>query len=171
MKSNGDVKSLFRVKYHKKVIEFVCSRIANGMTMTKICRDFFGKSPLIPEHTRTIHRWIAQYPEFKEKYQEAMRVKYLTLHDHIIDLTDEEPADTGDFKRDQTMSRHKETKIRTLLALSGQLASKYVPELKDQKQDLTLSAPVIKILNYYQQAELPTPAATFSIEDEKGEVE
>lgn len=138
------------VRYTKKVIKFVCDKISDGLTLSGICRRYHGRSPLIPEERRTLYRWMDRHPDFKEAYLKAKGIQHLVWQDDIKDLADEEAPDTGDAKRDHAVMRQREFKARTMLALSGQLASKYAPELKEKKETGNqIAIEGIQVVNYY----------------------
>jgi transposase-like protein len=66
--------------YTREAAEAICSRIANGESMTSIARD-----PALPSY-ETIYRWIAAHDEFEDLYVTARQVQADYLFDEARDV-------------------------------------------------------------------------------------
>jgi hypothetical protein len=66
----------------------ICSRLAQGEPLTKICRD--EDKP----HVSTVYRWIAALPDFRDMYARAREDQADTLADEIIAISDDGGNDT-----------------------------------------------------------------------------
>lgn len=71
--------------YTPKLRDEICSRLAEGMSLRKIC-----KSEDMPT-TGTVCRWIAEDSEFSEQYAKAREAQAETMADEILDIADEVP--------------------------------------------------------------------------------
>lgn len=78
-------------KYNKKLAQQICSRIANGQTLTSICKD--KKYPA----RGTVMRWLFEESvfrdEFRDLYARARESMAEVLADEIIDISDDDSED------------------------------------------------------------------------------
>lgn len=72
--------------YTDELAAQICTRIAEGEGLVKICRD-----PALPA-VSTVYRWIATIPAFKELYELARQDQADTLADEILEIADEAPV-------------------------------------------------------------------------------
>lgn len=73
-----------KFKYNTTYANFICMKIAEGMSMKSIC-DLPGMPPV-----STIARWKSENPAFVEWINQAKRMRAELVHDEIWDSRDEE---------------------------------------------------------------------------------
>lgn len=66
----------------------ICSRLAAGEALSKICRD--ERMPALS----TIYVWMSKHPEFAEMYARAREDQADTLADEILEIADDGRNDT-----------------------------------------------------------------------------
>lgn len=74
--------------YSPEIAETICSRLANGEPLVKICED--EDSP----HVATVYRWLAADEAFRDMYARAREDQADTLADEIIQIADDGANDT-----------------------------------------------------------------------------
>ncbi len=72
--------------YSDEVVGVICSRLAAGEPLVKMCRD-----EGMP-HVATVYRWLAAHEGFRDMYARAREDQADTLADQIIDIADQDPA-------------------------------------------------------------------------------
>src|SRR5438132_622777 len=71
--------SLFKTS----VADVICRRLADGETLRAICSN-----PAMPAKA-TVMRWLAQHPEFRDRYARAREVQADVLAEEVIDIADD----------------------------------------------------------------------------------
>lgn len=71
--------------YTLDLAAIICSRLAAGEPLVKICRDEDMPS------TTTVYRWLAADEAFRDMYARAREDQADTLADQIVDIADEYP--------------------------------------------------------------------------------
>ena len=66
------------LEYNAELALQICMRIAQGETLTDICRD-----KLMPTYT-AVMKWRVTFPEFEEAYENARRISAFALEDEAI---------------------------------------------------------------------------------------
>jgi hypothetical protein len=79
--------------YTDEIAATICSRIATGEPLVRICRD-----ESMPG-TTTVYRWLSEKEEFRDIYARARDDQADTLADEIIDLSDEQMEDATAVNR------------------------------------------------------------------------
>lgn len=74
-------------EYSEDMAIDICSRLASGEPLVRICRD-----ESMP-HVSTVYRWIAANDTFRDMYARAREDQADTLADEIIDISDESRLD------------------------------------------------------------------------------
>lgn len=75
-------------KYTKALSESICSRIAGGESLVRIC-----KSPNMPNRV-TVLRWIASDEDFCNRYARAREAQADCLFEEILEIADNGSNDT-----------------------------------------------------------------------------
>ena len=70
-------------RYTVKMAQMICARIAEGESLSAICRD-----PKMPCMT-TVMNWLCAKPDFRERYARARELQADTLFDQILAISDE----------------------------------------------------------------------------------
>ena len=71
--------------YSQELIEEFCGLIVNGMTMDRACKE--ARMP----SKRTIQNWLKKYPEFRRKFEDAVRFRNQLWMDECVDIADNAP--------------------------------------------------------------------------------
>lgn len=74
--------------YNQEIVDAICAAIASGASVNKIC-----ESSEMPAQS-TVFAWLAKYPEFTEKYAQAIEKRSVVHAEEIIDIADD---GTNDF--------------------------------------------------------------------------
>lgn len=74
--------------YSEDLSAEICSRLASGEPLVKICRD-----EGMP-HVATVYRWLAAHETFRDMYARAREDQADTLADEIIAISDDGSNDT-----------------------------------------------------------------------------
>ena len=69
--------------YSEQIADTICERIAGGESLIAICRD-----ASMPGQS-TVFAWLAQRPEFQEKYARAREAQADAIFDEILDIADD----------------------------------------------------------------------------------
>lgn len=157
------------VKLSKAIVSFLCDKIEDGITISKICKEY-KHHELVPEE-KTIYRWKKKYPEFKVALNEAYQTFFYKKMDELEDLSEEykqieeELAVLSDaagkdrvhfnkFKAALMSSKdHRDNvkmRIDTLKFILGKLAPKLVTELADQSKQIVAPTSIV-VVNYKDQ--------------------
>lgn len=126
-------------KYTKKLAIEICSRIANGESLRKICLD-----ENMPDRV-SIWKWLEKYPDFLNQYTRAREAQADALFDdmlHIADTVDiGTTTDTSiDGKKrvnESDMLAHRRLQIDTRKWMAGKLRPKKYGEIKSVEADET----------------------------------
>lgn len=114
--------------YNLDIVNEICSRIADGMSLKTICKD-----PKMPDKA-TFYRWMDQYPELCDKYARAKEDSADALVDEMLYLADESnDVIVGDDKSDSARVNAKKLQVETRKWIS----SKLKPKKYGEKLDLT----------------------------------
>lgn len=73
-------------KYTPELADRICEELATGRALTRICKE----EDWCPDEA-TVFRWLARYPEFREKYAEARQLGAERRAVEILAIADEEP--------------------------------------------------------------------------------
>lgn len=153
--------------YNQGRANFICDKIADGWTLSKLCKEYSGTELPIE---KTIYRWKDKYPEFREQLALAYQTHIYKQMDELRDLSEEllnaeEPTEEEIFgdctvregieklKLHASMKKERRDNIKIRIdaikfSLSH-LAPKLVPELKDQaKVQVGVSIPIINVISY-----------------------
>lgn len=87
--------------FTQHVADVICTRIAEGDSLRKICED-----EDMPDRV-TIYRWLAAYPEFCNQYTRAREDQADTLADEIIAIADEQPEVIAVTNKNGELIEHK----------------------------------------------------------------
>lgn len=71
-------------KYDPKLVLEILERVADGETLTNICKAVPGMP-----HPQTLRRWMVQYPEFGKAYGVAIQASATSLEDEALDAARE----------------------------------------------------------------------------------
>lgn len=90
------------VRYSPRIVEIICREMAQGTTLEDVC-----KRSGFPT-TRSVRRWVRQYPEFHEKYRAAQMLGWEFKLDEIVNIA---RSNGKDFVRneDGVYARDEET--------------------------------------------------------------
>lgn len=86
-----------QTEYNPLVLQLLCQRIAEGGSLTKICKDSD-----MPTYT-TLAKWRLKYPEVREMLEQAYVDRADTLRDNALDAAlaaDEDNVDSQKLKHD-----------------------------------------------------------------------
>jgi hypothetical protein len=72
----------------------ICRQIAEGKTLTAICREGQEADPTFPSRGLVVD-WTLRYPEFAQEYNLARRKQLFAYVDEIIDIADNTPVIPG----------------------------------------------------------------------------
>ena len=72
------------VKYTKQVFDAICERIADGISLNKVCSQ-----ENMPKKI-TFYEWLRLYPELSTQYTHAKQDRADTYADELIDIADTE---------------------------------------------------------------------------------
>lgn len=157
--------------YNQGRANFICDKIADGWTLSKLCKEYSGTELPIE---KTIYRWKDKYPEFREQLALAYQTHIYKQMDELRDLSEEllnmpEPSPEEIFtdedgevdlkggvaklkmRAGMIKERRDNIKIRidAIKFSLSHLAPKLVPELKDQaKVQVGVVLPQINIISY-----------------------
>ncbi len=117
-------------KYTKELGADLCSELAQGKSLRKVCKS--AKFPSV----KTIFNWIRDYPEFLQQYEKAKEESSDFLVEEMLDIADQ--------------SDKKESPQRSRLRVDTRkwAASKLKPKKYGERLDLTsggekLPAPIL----------------------------
>ena len=71
-----------RVAYAPEIVDRICSEIANGKSLRTIC-NMDG----MPDK-RKVFEWVSKYPDFKAKYDVAIRERAHAYVEEMMDIAD-----------------------------------------------------------------------------------
>jgi hypothetical protein len=120
------------LKYSQKLAEYVLSRVEQGKTIKSICQEYNDSikegEPTLKENS--IHKWKRDHPEFKKLHKIAYDSCIEYLCDYMMWLSQQPPADTGDYKRDAALLNQRKLEIDTLKFTLAKLnASRFKQEI------------------------------------------
>ncbi|WP_304333870.1 hypothetical protein [Conchiformibius steedae] len=72
-------------KYSPELAEYICSQIANGMSLRQVCAD-----DAMPDK-KTVMRWLAAHTEFCHQYAYAREMQQEYFCSRIIEIADSVP--------------------------------------------------------------------------------
>lgn len=69
--------------YNEQTVSIICLRLAEGESLNEICRsdDMPAKG--------TVFRWLAQHPEFQDRYARAREVQADAIFEEILEIADD----------------------------------------------------------------------------------
>lgn len=76
-------------EYCPAVAELICARLADGETLTRICR-----TRGMPAR-QTVHRWRMRNPAFDDQYMRAREIGMEAMSDDMLAIADDDTLDTG----------------------------------------------------------------------------
>lgn len=135
----------FILKYSKGMVDFVCDKIEEGMTLKEVCEKYKGQVP----DEKTLYRWKKKYPEFKEALGEAYHTFFFKLIDEMKYLADQE-LDENMTPAEKTLElKQRDQKIKANQFLLQKIAPLFVQEL-EKKSDpaVNFNIPSIQIVSY-----------------------
>lgn len=127
----------------------ICSRIAAGESLVKICRD--SKMP----GRSTVMHWILSDNEFRDKYARAKEICAEVFADEIIEIADDGTNDTyvddnGNDKIDYDVIARSKLRVDARKWAASKLApKKYGEKLQQEitgKDGAPLAAPVTQVM-------------------------
>ena len=121
-------------KYTDKLAAAICTRLAEGESLRKICAgdDMPDKS--------TVLRWLfdGEHDEFSERYARARQAQAELRADEIIDIADDSSGDTiTDEKGNKTVNHEYITRSRLRVDARKWIASKLLPKVYGDKLEHT----------------------------------
>ena len=118
-------------KYTRKLTDGICRRMANGETLSAICRD--EKMPA----KSTVNLWIANDKDgFSDRYAKAYTARAWFLADELIDIADDGHNDYMEVNHDGDLAYkvNGEAVARSRLRVDTRkfLLSKLIPQFSDK---------------------------------------
>lgn len=118
----------------------ICSRLASGEPLTKICRD-----DSMPDVT-TVYRWMAARDEFRQQYARAREDQADTLADEIIEISDDGTRDTyivdGEERTNQDVIARSRLRVDTRKWVASKMKPKKYGELVRQEHSGAEGQPI-----------------------------
>lgn len=114
-KPKAVVKPKSRTRYTKELAATITDSLANGKTLTSICKKI-GFTPAI------VYRWTKQFPEFHTAFYEAREFGDAVLEDHAIDLSDTRKEDIETYESSGDKGSMNSTTTRDNVARSRLMA-------------------------------------------------
>lgn len=74
--------------YCEPTVREILERLCEGESLRSICRD--ERMP----HMSTVLLWKSKHPEFSDQYETAMRARAQHLFDELLEIADDNKADT-----------------------------------------------------------------------------
>lgn len=102
--------------YRPATAEVICARLADGETVTDIC-----KTPGMP-HRQTVHQWRMRHPEFAERYARAREIGMETMADDILAISDDDSNDYVDGQANHANVQRARLMVDTRKFLMAKLA-------------------------------------------------
>lgn len=87
-------------EYSIEVASDICSHLAAGSSLVKICRD--ENKPGVS----TVYRWLLEQDKFREMYARAREDQADTLADEILDIADDGRNDTYTTSDGEVVTNH-----------------------------------------------------------------
>ena len=170
---------LFQPKYSKKLQDFICDKIEEGMTLAEVCREYGPPKHSTCPNEKTCYRWKKKYPEFSKALRDAYQILIFKMMDEMNDLSKDamqlsdelkDATGIGEAKFESMRLKGRldaiKTRIKALEFMLTRIAPKLVDDLRERSIDTKLSQlPAITIVNYSTK-----PTANL-IEYENGESE
>lgn len=134
--------------YTEELGREICSRIASGESLRRICRD-----DDMPE-ARTVHYWLLDKKEFFQQYEQARLIQAQILVDELFDIADDGANDW--------MVRYEEETGETVYKVNGEAvqrsrlrldtrkwyASKIIPKIYGDKLNVEQNGAVEVVVRY-----------------------
>lgn len=111
--------------YSPAVAELICARLADGETLTQICR-----TPGIPSR-QTIHNWRMSNPAFFDQYARAREIGMESMSDDLLTIADD---DSGDRLADGSPNSAAVQRSRLQVDTRKFLMAKLAPRVYGDKQ-------------------------------------
>lgn len=127
----------FVTAYHPELALKICERLANGETLTAICKP--GEMPA----RNTVYGWALRYPAFDEALRAARELQADSLFDEALDLARavREPDETGDGGRKEKSA----AKVRAYDVAMNHLrwsAGRLKPNTYSEKAAVNVAVPI-----------------------------
>ena len=110
--------------YTPATAELICARLADGETLTEICR-----TPGMP-HRQTVHQWRMRIPAFNDLYARAREIGMESMSDDVLTIADD---DTGDLLADGSPNSANVQRSRLMVDTRKFLMSKLAPKVYGDK--------------------------------------
>jgi hypothetical protein len=123
-------------KYTEELAREICSRIAAGESLRRICEDDHMPAPT------TVHSWVLDGGEFSNQYTKARQIQAETFVDELMDIADDGSNDwmerTGKDGENLGWVVNGEAVQRSRLRLDTRkwYASKIIPKIYGEKQTI-----------------------------------
>lgn len=120
----------FVTAYDNELALTICERIAEGQTLTAICRD--DGMP----HRQTFHRWVVNYPELARAYAAAREISAHSMEEEALEIARTLATEGRDFTS---------TKVRAYDTAIGQLrwsASRRNPKTYSERGAVQITVPI-----------------------------
>jgi hypothetical protein len=119
-------------KYSPELADKICAALAEGKPMTKVAPELDVGLP-------TVYRWLAENPEFRDRYARAREDQADTLADDILSIADEDPKILFDeikgedvYRVDGAAVQHQRNRIEA----RKWIASKLKPKKYGERQQI-----------------------------------
>lgn len=138
------------ITYNPMTLQLLCQKIAEGMGLTRACRE-----PDMPSY-RTLCQWRRDHPEVREMLEHAYMDRADTLRDEVMERADQADEDDVEVRRLQV-------DVRKWAA--GVDHAKYSPKAKI---DATIAVPTQIIVQTGIERTAPVERDVTEVEDDKG---
>lgn len=103
----------------------ICARLADGETLTEICR-----TPGMPRR-QTVHQWRMRMPAFEAEYAQARAIGMESMADEVLTISDD---DTGDEQADGSPNPTAVNRARLMVDTRKFLMGKLAPRVYGDRQ-------------------------------------
>lgn len=153
-----------RIKYSDKIADFICEKVAEGLTVADICDRLFKDS--LPPST-SVYRWQNEHPDFDKKLTVAYVSHFMRKYEELEYITRATLAELfPDISDQRERFEARRTRVDTLKFSLGKLAPVLTNRFKTT-QTLEVehkgNQPLFQILNF----ELPNLLNNNIIEHDK----
>ncbi len=111
--------------YREATAELICARLADGETLTSIC-----KTPGMPSR-QCVHQWRMRIPAFNDLYARAREIGMEAMSDDVLTIADD---DSGDVNPDGTPNSANVQRSRLMVDTRKFLMGKLAPKVYGDRQ-------------------------------------